>query len=128
MRAIFGTRVRALLNDYSERVEFSTPDICFREARSYIPGISARQRLDPEKGFMFLEQLTEVVKTVDRSRYEVHEAAARRRIASRDIKDWPIIATSLLLKCPVWTEDQDFFGSGISTWTTRNVEIYLQDA
>jgi hypothetical protein len=25
-----------------------------------------------------------------------------------------------------WTEDQDFFGSGIATWTTDRVELYLR--
>ena len=27
--------------------------------------------------------------------------------------------------CPVWTEDTDFFGTGIATWTTDRVELYL---
>ena len=46
---------------------------------------------------------------------------------SRDIEDWPVVATSLLLDCPVWTEDQDFFGSGLATWTTNRIELYLRD-
>jgi hypothetical protein len=33
--------------------------------------------------------------------------------------------TSLPLDCPIWTEDQDFFGSGVATWTTGTVEVYL---
>jgi predicted nucleic acid-binding protein len=49
-------------------------------------------------------------------------------MASRDLADWPIAATALLLDCPIWTEDQDFFGAGIATWTTANVELYLRDA
>jgi hypothetical protein len=27
----------------------------------------------------------------------------------------------------VWTEDQDFFGSGVATWSTNNIELYLRD-
>jgi predicted nucleic acid-binding protein len=46
---------------------------------------------------------------------------------SRDVEDWPIFATALLLNCAVWTEDQDFFGKGIATWTTHNVELYLKN-
>jgi hypothetical protein len=34
--------------------------------------------------------------------------------------------SSYVLLSPVWTEDQDFFGSGISTWTTSTVELYLR--
>jgi predicted nucleic acid-binding protein len=48
-------------------------------------------------------------------------------MASRDIEDWPIMATAMLLDCPIWTEDQDFFGSGVATWTTTNVELYLRN-
>jgi hypothetical protein len=30
-----------------------------------------------------------------------------------------------VLDCPVWTEDQDFFGTGVPTWTTTNLESYF---
>jgi predicted nucleic acid-binding protein len=72
--------------------------------------------------------LVRLVEIVDESLYEERESSARERMLSRDVEDWPIVATSLLLDCPVWTEDQDFFGSGIATWTTNNVELYLRDA
>jgi hypothetical protein len=26
---------------------------------------------------------------------------------------------------PIWTEDTDFFGCGVATWTTDRVELYL---
>lgn len=77
-------------------------------------------------GLLVLDELARLIEVVDRSMYEEHEVAARERMASRDIADWPIAATSLLLDCPVWTEDQDFFGSGIATWVTNNVELYLR--
>ncbi|HSV44587.1 MAG TPA: PIN domain-containing protein [Ramlibacter sp.] len=31
----------------------------------------------------------------------------------------------MLLGCPVWTEDTDFFGTGVATWTTSRVKLYL---
>jgi hypothetical protein len=31
-----------------------------------------------------------------------------------------------MLSFPVWTEDRDFFGSGIATWTTDPVELHLR--
>jgi len=36
-------------------------------------------------------------------------------------------AVALLLGLPIWTEDQDFFGSGIATWTTDRVELFLRE-
>lgn len=55
------------------------------------------------------------------------ELKAKARIITRDINDWPAVAAALLLECPVWTEDKDFFGSGIATWTTATIELYLSD-
>jgi hypothetical protein len=31
-----------------------------------------------------------------------------------------------MLDLPIWTEDQDLFGSGVPTWTTDHVEVYLK--
>lgn len=50
---------------------------------------------------------------------------AQRRLRGRDEADWPILALSLRLDCPIWTEDRDLFGTGIPTWTTDRVEIFL---
>ena len=46
------------------------------------------------------------------------------RIETRDPDDWPILATAMALDCPVWTEDNDFFGTGVPTWTSDRVELY----
>jgi predicted nucleic acid-binding protein len=128
LRAVFGVRVQSLLERYEDSVAFFTPDICLRDAFRYVPLIAANKSVDPARGLQFLDQITRVVETVDITLYEEHEAAARERIASRDMADWPIVATAMLLNCPVWTEDQDFFGSGIATWTTANIELFLRDA
>lgn len=128
LRAVFGIRVRDLLETYEDSVSFYTPDICFTDVRNYIPVIATARRLDPVAGLLVLNQLARLVEIVDESLYEEWRSSARDRMLSRDVEDWPIVATSLLLDCPVWTEDQDFFGSGIATWTTNNVELYLRDA
>ena len=128
LRAVFGVRVRALLETYEDSASFYTPDICFTDARNYIPVIATARRLDAVAGLLVLNQLARLVEIVDESLYEERKSSARVRMLSRDVEDWPIVATSLLLDCPVWTEDQDFFGSGIATWTTNNVELYLRDA
>jgi predicted nucleic acid-binding protein len=40
LRAVFGQRVRELLETYEEEVGFYSPDVCFEDARKYIPDIS----------------------------------------------------------------------------------------
>jgi hypothetical protein len=88
---------------------------------------SPRRSFDPAPGLAVLDQLARMVEEVDRSLYEEHGAVARARISSRDPADKPVVATALLLNCPVWTEDKDFFGSGMATWTTGKIELYLGD-
>lgn len=128
LRAVFGVRVRSLLELYEDSVSFYAPDICFADARKYTLSLSTKRGIDAEPGLAVLNQLSRLVEIIDRSLYEEHESSARERVISRDEDDWPIVASALLLNCPVWTEDRDFFGSGISTWTTETVELYLRNA
>jgi hypothetical protein len=39
-----------------------------------------------------------------------------------------VLAAALALGCAIWTEDTDFFGCGVATWTTDRVELYLAKA
>jgi predicted nucleic acid-binding protein len=126
LRAVFGARVRDLLEGYEDIVSFYSPEVCFEEAAKHLPAIADRKRLQLSTSLLALEKLQNIVQVVDRRFYWKHEEAAHERIALRDANDWPVVATCLLLDCPVWTEDQDFFGCGVSTWTTNNVEIYLR--
>lgn len=127
LRAVFGRRVRQILEAYEDEARFYTPDLCFQDAQRYIPVISNERGFDVDLGMSVLHQVGRVVEQVDRSLYEEHQSAARERISLRDPDDWPVVATALLFDLPIWTEDQDFFGSGVATWTTDRVELYLRD-
>ena len=107
---------------------FYSPDICFEDARRYIPDIASRRQFDPVVGFAVLDQIARIVEAVDRSLYEEYEELARARISLRDPDDWPVVAAALMLKAPIWTEDQDFFGAGVATWTSNRIELYLRDS
>ena len=74
---------------------------------------------------MLWRGLSAIVPSVDEAGFSGSEAEARQRIQERDIDDWPLIALSMTLDWPIWTEDKDFFDIGTTTWRTRNVEIYL---
>jgi predicted nucleic acid-binding protein len=127
LRAVFGRQVLHLLETHEDRTRSYAPDICFQDAVTYIPRIAKHRELDPESRVSFLREIGRIVEQVDRSLYEQHEPSARERIALRDPDDWPIVAVALLLDLPIWTEDQDFFGSGIATWTTDRVGVYLRE-
>ena len=38
------------------------------------------------------------------------------------------VQVALALSSPIWTEDNDFFGAGVATWTTDRVELFLSAA
>ena len=126
LRAVFGTRVRAILESFEDSANFFSPDACFQDARDYIPDVAARRGIDKSAAFMVLDGISLIVDSVDRSLYEAHEQLARERVSPRDPDDWPVAAVALLLAIPIWTEDRDFFGTGIPSWTTDKVEVYLR--
>jgi len=128
IRAVLGSRVLALLRTYAEQVEFLTPDTAFEEAREKLPEILERRRVPVAPAMAILDQLAGVVQVVEAETYKSFEHVARQRIAHRDEDDWPVLAAALALGCAIWTEDTDFFGCGVATWTTDRVELYLAKA
>jgi predicted nucleic acid-binding protein len=126
MRAVLGRRVRELLERYEYSTTFYSPDVCFDDARQYLRRVLEKRGLEPESGLAILEQISQLVLPVDRSLYGDYERLARERIETRDPDDWPVVAVALMLDLPIWTEDQDLFGSGVATWTTDRVEVYLK--
>ena len=129
IRATFGKKVLSLLRRYEDNVELYAPDYCIQEALAKIPEIAAKRKEVPEFAELYLLLFVKtVILVVDRSFYNEFEERARARISHRDLNDWPVVATALLLGAPIWTEDRDFFGCGIATWTSDRIEIYLRDA
>jgi predicted nucleic acid-binding protein len=126
IRSVMGRRVRLLLEAYEDNTAFYAPDVCFDDAGKYIPSLLAERGEDSEIGSSVLEQIRLLVTPADCVHYQDWEQVARQRVSARDADDWPVAAVALLLDVPIWTEDQDFFGSGIATWTTDRVELYLR--
>lgn len=116
-----------LLRKYAGHVEFMAPDTAFQEAREELPGILVRRKTPVAPAMAALDLLAGLVQTVESQTCVRFEAQARERIDRRDEDDWPILAAALALGCPIWTEDTDFFGCGVATWTTDRVELYLAE-
>ena len=127
MRAVLGKHARALLAKYGERIELVAPDVAFDEARKHLPQVIQRRKLQQEPFMAYFASLADIVQTVELESYSAFETIARQRLARRDEDDWPILAAALTLRCPIWTEDTDFFGCGVATWTTDRVELYLAE-
>ena len=120
--AVLGKRVRHLIQTYGD-VALFLPRSALEEAQQNLPGLAIRRKDDPQKALDILDSLTSGMELVSVEKENV-QADARRRM-KRDPSDWPILAAALEVGCPIWTDDRDFFGCGVATWTTANVEIYL---
>ncbi|MDQ3166522.1 MAG: PIN domain-containing protein, partial [Actinomycetota bacterium] len=62
---------------------------------------------------------------LDEAVYAAAEDEARAR-SLRDDTDWPVVAAGLVLSADIWTNDNDFLGTGIATWTTDSLRLWLE--
>jgi predicted nucleic acid-binding protein len=113
IRACLGVRVRALIADFANEVDFYVAEANAAEAAGYIGELATRRGLDPHICQEALLSLMEVVQVIDTPLIEGTKDEALKRI--RDPADWPALALALQLECAIWTEDQDFFGTGVAT-------------
>lgn len=130
IRFAIGRQVPRLLLAHAAKVDFLAPETAFDEARRHLPTIlRARGHTGIRETVTraALDAAEDIVTAVPASSYEPLRAAALARIGPRDPDDWPVLACALLLSCPIWTEDRDFFGTGVATWTTASVALYLTE-
>ncbi|NCR19396.1 MAG: nucleotide-binding protein [Microcystis aeruginosa LL13-03] len=125
IRAVLGKKVRNTIERFVPSVQFFTPDLCYEDAQRYLPILFEKRNLKARDALDVLEKMTCLIQLVDSSLYGLYEQEAKQRIAARDVNDWSIVAVALMLDCPIWTEDADFFGAGIATWTSDRVHLYL---
>ncbi len=125
VRAVLGNKVRDLIQEFSPMTQFFTPDLCLGDAVKYLPILFQKRSLPPDEALAVLAGLTHMIEIIDADDYSGYAVEAKQRIAARDVNDWPIVAAAMLLDCPIWTEDNDFFGCGVATWTTDRVHLFL---
>lgn len=126
LRAVLGTRVRSLIEAYADRVTLLTPETCLNEVHEYLPALCRKRAWDLAPSLELLQSLLTVIQVVALDQLHEVETEARRRIGARDPEDWPVVALALATDSPIWTEDADFFGTGVATWVTDTVELYLK--
>jgi predicted nucleic acid-binding protein len=129
IRAVMGRRVRQLLEQYaSKKVRFCAPGAANVDAEKYLPPLLRKRGRPDADVSASLKYLRHLVEPIDRESYKVFEDEARKRLRGRDEDDWPVLAIAMALACPIWTEDADFFGTGVAVWSTSRIEIFLKAA
>ena len=116
-----------------ERLELYLPEQMWGETRVELPRrISAfirRRGLEPNLGDELtaacLAAIEANIVILDEGIYAALEDEARER-SVRDPRDWPVVASALALNAAIWTNDNDFLGTGVATWTTDTLHGWLQ--
>ena len=126
VRAVLGVRVRGLIERYCESTAFYVAESNVEEAIEYLEHLAPRRGINEHVWRESLAGIMVAVQIIPHVELVAAQAGALSRIGQRDPADWPAVAGALQFDCPVWTEDEDFFGSGIATWTTSTVEVYLR--
>jgi predicted nucleic acid-binding protein len=103
------------------------PESAYAEAEERLPELVIRHGGDPEKALALLRSLGRLMELIGSEVYGEFEAEARERLARRDPEDWPMLAAARALGCPIWTEDTDFFGCGVATWTSDRVRMFMRE-
>lgn len=115
-----------------DRLDLFLPEQMWHEARVELvrrtEGLTRRRSLDPRIGTELaarcLEAIEANVAVIDEAVCAALEDEARAR-SVRDPQDWPVVACALALSAGVWTNDNDFLGTGVPTWTTETLQAWL---
>lgn len=115
-----------------DRLELFLPERMWFEAMVELPrriaAFGRARRLGPE----IVEELTSLslgtirahVVVIEEAVYAAAEDEALAR-SRRDPDDWPAVACALMLSAGIWTNDNDYLGTGVPTWTTETLRIWL---
>lgn len=128
-------RGHALLSD--SRLDLRMTDRAVGEARYQLSArvelVVDRENLDLDRADALrqraFEVIDEFITIVPRREYAEYLDRAAYRIP-RDPDDAPTVALALALggdegQCGIWTNDGDFLGCGIPTWTTETLLAHL---
>lgn len=115
-----------------ERLELFHPEQMWGETQVELPRRIAafirRRGIEPGIGDELTAACLTAVETnvaiLDEAVYSALEDEARPR-SLRDQRDWPVVASALALGAAIWTNDNDFLGTGIATWTTESLQRWL---
>ena len=119
--------MREVIEEPAGDVSFFVPESAYAEAEEHLATLVIMRGGEPGKALAVLRSLGRTVELIGSEVYGEFEAEARERLGQRDPEDWPILAAALALRCPIWTEDMDFFGCGVATWTSDRVRMFLRE-
>ncbi len=118
LAAALGGQARRVFFEAPVR-EFAVPEVVLAEVREHLPRLAGKLGTMPA----FLEYAVELLplRPYARTRYRRTIAEARRLIGHRDPDDIDVLALTLRLRAPLWSNDRDFAGAGVEQLTIPDV-------
>lgn len=115
-----------------DRLELFLPERMWDETKVEIPrrvrAFARRRALEEAVADKLTARCIEAVEAnvvvLEEAVYSAIEEEARAR-SMRDPDDWLVVASALALAAGVWTNDSDFLGTGVPTWTTATLDGWL---
>jgi predicted nucleic acid-binding protein len=115
-----------------ERLDLFLPEQMWGETQLELPrrisAVARRRGLEPALGDQLaaacLAAIDANVTVLESAVYAALEDEARAR-SLRDPRDWPVVACAVAVGGAIWTNDNDFLGTGVSTWTTVSLQGWL---
>jgi predicted nucleic acid-binding protein len=83
-----------------------------------------KRRVPASDAYARLQVIETMVTALEPMHYEHYEVSARQRLSVRGQKDWPLLAASLALEAPIWSNDKHLWGTGVAVWRTRNIRYW----
>jgi predicted nucleic acid-binding protein len=109
---------KAALKVFTESpVEVVTTHLNLNEVQEYMPSLASKYRL--EKKILETQLKLLPLKVFQRKFYQDFLKQAEERIGKIDPDDIDLLALGLKLNIPIWTNDSDFQGLKIKTYTTE---------
>lgn len=118
LSAVIGGKARdVFLAD--RNVSFYTTAFNFKEVEKYIPVLSVKRSVPAEDLYLALSMLPLCL--CEEEFYGTKIKKAYSLIGKRDPDDVHLLALSLELGCPVWSNDSDFKNCGVEVYTTLDL-------
>ena len=100
-------------------IAFYTTAHNYKEIEKYIPRLASRRSIPIEDLYLALSMLQ--ISVCDTDFYKSKMIQARRMLYKRDPDDIHLLALSLKLECPIWSNDRDFEGLGMELYSTLDL-------
>ena len=112
-----GAAVRVFVG--SRVAEFAVAQHTRQEVRDFIPELARELEEEPDQLGLVLALLP--LEPYPKQFYEDHLEEAKQRIAHRDPDDMDVLALTVKLQCPLWSNDKDFDEAGVTHYTTAQL-------